>query len=129
MNATSTAETLIVIEGVFMYLDKSQVHELLRTLSDRFPRHTLICDLMNRVFFERHMGSMYEQILALGSEFKFTETRPEDTFLDSGYREPSRPVSIVGTAREFKKFRVPELMMRTVLRSLRDGYRVHTFER
>lgn len=123
------AETLIVIEGVFMYLDKAQVQELLNTLSASFPDHTLICDLMDRVFFKRHLGKMYEQILALGSEFKFIEAQPEETFLDLGYRQPHPPVSIVGRARELKAFRIPALAMRTALRTLRDGYRVHTFER
>lgn len=123
------AETVIVIEGVFMYLDKAQIDELLGTLSDYFPNHTLICDLMNRVFFTRHMGKMYEQIQALGSEFKFVEAQPEETFLHRGYRQPRPPVSIVGRACDFKAFRIPALVLRTALRSLRDGYRVHTFER
>jgi hypothetical protein len=122
-------ETLIVIEGVFMYLDKAQVDELLQTLSDRFPSHTLVCDLMNRVFFKRHMGKMYDQILALGSEFKLIEAQPENTFLHRGYQQPSPPISIVGRARDFKAFRIPDLLLRTALRTLRDGYRVHTFER
>lgn len=123
------AETLIVIEGVFMYLDKTQVHQLLTTLSDSFADHTLICDLMNRVFFRRHMGKLYQQILALGSEFQFVEEYPEETFFHLGYRQPRPPVSIVGRARDFKAFRIPALAMRTALRTLRDGYRVHTFER
>lgn len=123
------AETLIVIEGVFMYLDKTQVRQLLTTLSDSFPDHTLICDLMNRVFFKRHMGKLYEQILALGSEFKFVEEYPEEIFLHLGYRQPRPPVSIVGRARDFKAFRIPGFALRTALRTLRDGYRVHTFER
>ena len=122
-------ETLIVIEGVFMYLDKAQVHQLLTTLADGFPDHTLICDLMTAVFFNRHMGKLYEQIVALGSEFKFVEDQPEKTFFDLGYRQPCPPVSIVGRARESKAFRIPGPALSTVLRTLRDGYRVHTFER
>ena len=112
-----------------MYLDKAQVDELLQTLSDRFPSHTLICDLMNRVFFKRHMGKMYDQILALGSEFKLIEAQPENVFLHRGYQQPSPPISIVGRARDFKAFRIPDLLLRTALHTLRDGYRVHTFER
>ncbi len=121
-------ETLIVIEGVFMYLEKAQVEDLLQTLSDRFPSHTLICDLMNRVFFKRHVGKMYDQILALGSEFKLIEAQPQNLFLYRGYQQPSPPMSIVGAARDFKAFRIPDLLLRTALRTVRDGYRVHTFE-
>ncbi|MCH9735057.1 MAG: SAM-dependent methyltransferase, partial [Actinomycetia bacterium] len=93
------AETLVVIEGVFMYLDRTQVRDLLDTLSNHFPSHTLICDLMDKTFFDRHLGKMYDQILALGSEFKLLEAEPEQLFLGSGYTQQHEPISIVGRSR------------------------------
>ncbi len=123
------AETLIVIEGVFMYLDRAEVLALLDTLSENFPDHTLICDLMDKTFFDRHVGKLYDQILALGSEFRFLEAEPEQLFLSHGYTQQRVPHSIVGKARDFKSIFVPDLLFRTALRSLRDGYRVHTFHR
>ncbi|MGB0970955.1 MAG: class I SAM-dependent methyltransferase [Mycobacterium sp.] len=123
------AETLVVIEGVFMYLDRTQVRELLDTLSSSFPNHTLICDLMDKTFFDRHLGKMYDQILALGSEFKLLESNPEQLFLDHGYTQQDDPISIVGRARDFNAIWVPGLLLNTALKSLRDGYRAHTFHR
>lgn len=123
----SSANTLIVIEGVFMYLDKGQVTELLQTLRQMFPAHTLICDLMSREFFEKHMGKAYDRILALGSEFKLLEASPEQLFYDAGYQAQGEAVSVVGRARDFKVISVPGLLFRTVLKSLRDGYRMHVF--
>lgn len=123
------AKTLIVIEGVFMYLDRCQMNELLRTLQNIFSSHTLICDLMDKTFITRYMDKkFYKQILALGSEFKLLEATPEQLFLDIGYRHHGEPISVVGRAREFKAISVPGFLFRTVLKSLRDGYQVHTFE-
>lgn len=121
------ADTLVVIEGVFMYLDKEQVRDLLDALCGYFPTHTLICDLMDKTFFDRHLGKMHDQILALGSEFKLREINPEQLFLDHGYTQEREPLSIVGQARDFKAVFVPDILLKTALRSLRDGYRVHTF--
>lgn len=123
-----TANTLIVIEGVFMYLDKVQVVELLRTLTNRLPRHTLLCDLMSRAFFEKHMGKAYKRVRELGSEFKFLETEPEALFLSAGYQTAREPVSIVGRSRDFKAIVVPDFLLKTALKSLRDGYRLHVFD-
>jgi methyltransferase (TIGR00027 family) len=123
------AETVVVIEGVFQYLDKSQILSLLDTLSERFPRHTLICDLMNKTFFERYMRKKHDDIRALGSEFKFFEAKPEQLFLNHGYAQQRTPHSIVGQARDFKAIFVPTVLFHTALRSLRDGYRIHTFNR
>lgn len=123
----SAASTLIVIEGVFMYLDKAQVVELLQVLHQAFPVHTLICDLMSRDFFQRHMGKAYDHVLALGSEFKLLEAAPEQLFFDAGYRAQSEPVSVVGRARDFKVISVPGFLFNSALKSLRDGYRMHVF--
>lgn len=121
------AETVVVIEGVFQYLDKAQIRGLLDTLSERFPRHTLICDLMTKTFFDRYIGKKHDQIRALGSEFKFFEARPEQLFLNHGYTQQREPQSIVGRARDFKAIFVPAVLFHTALASLRDGYRIHSF--
>ncbi|WP_204803836.1 class I SAM-dependent methyltransferase [Mycobacterium riyadhense] len=121
------ANTLIVMEGVSMYLKRVQVIELLQALREALPTHTLICDLMNRTFFEKHMGKAYEAITALGSEFKLREPQPEYLFLGNGYQHNGDPISIVGRARDFGVLWVPGLLFRTILKSVRDGYCVHSF--
>ncbi|MBY0495219.1 MAG: class I SAM-dependent methyltransferase [Cyanobacteria bacterium] len=45
---TPSSSVHIVIEGVLMYLTREQRVELLHTLADRFPHHTLYCDLMRK---------------------------------------------------------------------------------
>jgi methyltransferase (TIGR00027 family) len=123
------ANTLVVLEGVLMYLDKVRVKELLQQLQDAFPAHTLICELLDRTFVSRYMPkTTREQTVALGSPFMLLEGRPEQLFLGSGYKHCGEPISVVGRTRDFKAVTIPGFLFGTVLRSMRDGYRVHTFE-
>jgi methyltransferase (TIGR00027 family) len=123
------ANTLVVIEGVLMYLDKIRVKELLQQLQDAFRAHTLMCELLDRTFVNRYMRkNTREQTVALGSPFMLLEDRPEQLFLGSGYKRCGEPISVVGRTRDFKAITIPGFLFETVLRSMRDGYRVHTFE-
>lgn len=123
------AHTLLVIEGVLMYLDTVRVKELLGQLKDAFPAHTLICELLDKTFVNRYLRkNAREQTEALGSPFMLLEDHPEQLFLGSGYKRSGEPISVVGRARDFKAMTIPGFLLKTALRSMRDGYRVHTFE-
>jgi methyltransferase (TIGR00027 family) len=125
------AHTLVVIEGVLMYLDTVRVKELLEQLKDAFPTHTLVCELLDKTFVNRYLRkNAREQTTALGSPFLLLEDRPEQLFLGSGYQVCGEPISVVGRALDFKAMtiHIPGFLFGTVLRSMRDGYRVHTFE-
>ena len=112
-----------------MYLENARVAELLQQLQDAFPAHTLMCELLDRTFVNRYMTkSTREQTEALGARFTLLEDRPEQLFLDSGYKRCGEPISVVGRARDFGAIFIPGFLFNTVLRSMRDGYRVHTFE-
>src|SRR4051812_12195943 len=59
----STLESVsIVIEGVLMYLAESEIRELLQTLQSLFPAQQLICDLMDREFFEKYAQPIHGKI-------------------------------------------------------------------
>jgi len=60
---------VVVIEGVFMYLEPQAIDELLRTLRRLFPHHKLICDLMTRVFFQKYGRTIHEKITGMGASF------------------------------------------------------------
>jgi len=123
------ANTLVVLEGMLMYLDKARVEELIHQLQEAFPVHTLICELLDRTFVDKWMNkSTRQQTMALGSSFTLLEDDPERLFLDSGYRRCGETISVVGRARDFGAIFIPGFLFNTVLRSMRDGYRVHTFE-
>jgi methyltransferase (TIGR00027 family) len=50
--------TLILAEGVFMYLPKEKVKELVLELQRRFPDSELVCELTNRTWVEGFWGKM-----------------------------------------------------------------------
>jgi methyltransferase (TIGR00027 family) len=123
------SNTLVVLEGLLMYLDKARIAGLLIQLQNAFPVHTLICELIDRVFVDKYMNrSTRAQMAALGSPFVLLEDHPERLFLEHGYKLCSEPISVVGRARDLKAISIPEFLFNTVLRTMREGYRVHTFE-
>jgi methyltransferase (TIGR00027 family) len=123
------ASTLVVLEGVLMYLDKPRVAALLQQLQEVFEAHTVLCELIDRAFVDRYMNrSTRAQTEALNSPFVLLEDEPERIFRDNGYRPCGETISVVGRARDFNAIFIPGFLFTTVLRSMRDGYRVHAFE-
>jgi methyltransferase (TIGR00027 family) len=117
---------VVVVEGVFMYLEQNAISLLLRTLRQIFPQHQLICDLMTRQFFEKYSRRFHETIKAMGTSFKTVVDRPEEIFIKNGYHR-TETISIVGRTVEFGKIRVPRLILKRFLRFLAKGYLVYVF--
>jgi methyltransferase (TIGR00027 family) len=119
---------LVVVEGVLMYLDEGAIRDLLATLRRLFPRHTLVCDLMNRRFFEKYGQTIHKKISGMGAPFKFKADDPERLFLECGYRRASK-ISVVEKSLEFQRAGIiPRLVLKTLLRRLAAGYAIHVFE-
>jgi hypothetical protein len=118
---------VVVIEGVFIYLEEEVIRQLLQILHRLFPQHKLICDLTSRQFFEEYSGAMHEKITGIGASFKFTADAPEEIFLENGYRCIER-VSIIEKAVEFKSIQIPRIALETFLRPLASGYAIYVFE-
>lgn len=118
---------VVVVEGVFMYLDEETIRQLLQALRNVFPKHKLICDLMSRKFFEKYSRTIHEKLSGMGATFKFTADNPEATFLSSGYQRVDR-VSVVETSLQFESRKVPKILLKTLLRTLVSGYSIYFFE-
>jgi methyltransferase (TIGR00027 family) len=125
--ADSKGSVVVVIEGVFPYLDEKEIAGLLETLPRVFPSHKLICDLTTRRFAEKHSQKIREKLGALGAAFKFTADEPEKIFIESGYRQAER-ISIIEKAVDFGLIKMPKILLKTVLRDLAKGYAIYTFE-
>jgi methyltransferase (TIGR00027 family) len=119
--------TVVVVEGVFMYLEQPAIEQLLQTLHRLFPRHKLICDLMTRKFFEKYGRTIHEKLTGMGATFKFTADNPEEIFVKNGYERVAR-FSMVQKSTEFEGRRVPKILFRTLLRTLASGYAIYVFE-
>lgn len=117
---------VVVIEGVFMYLEEAAIRQLLQNLRRRFPRHKLIGDLMSRQFFEEYGKTLHEKLTGLGASFKFTADNPEEVFLENGYRRVKK-ISIIAQAVEFELVKIPKILLETSLRTLASGNSVYVF--
>lgn len=118
----------VVMEGVLYYLDAADVGRTLATLQRLFPRHELICDLQSDAFVGRWGKPIIERIGALGARWRFHPQDPAAAIADLGYRLRDA-TSIALRAAELKRIRVPAWVIRVLLPSLRDGYRLCVFER
>jgi methyltransferase (TIGR00027 family) len=113
---------VVVIEGVFIYLEAEAIGHLLQTLRRIFSRHKLICDLMSRKFFEKYSCTLHEKIQGMGASFKFTVENPDEIFSNNDYRCIER-VSIVSRAVDFGSIKLPR-----ILHTLSNGYSIYVFE-
>lgn len=118
----------VVIEGVLMYLTRDQRVSLLRTVTDRFPHHTVYCDLMRKRFFETYSRDVHVKIAGMGTTFTDMEQEPERLFTDNGYTMVDI-ASVALYAAERGKFGIPAFAIRHFMRGLRDGYAIAVFRR
>lgn len=118
---------VVVIEGVFIYLDEAAIRQMIDNLRRIFPHHKLIGDLMNRKFFEKYGKTLHEKITGMGASFKFTIDNPEQLFLKNGYRSTEK-TSIIEKAIEFGLLKIPKIALKTIWRTLRDGNAIFVFE-
>lgn len=123
---SNQSQVVVIIEGVFMYLEQNAISLLLRTLRQIFPQHQLICDLMTRNFFEKYSRSLYKTIEAMGTSFKTVADRPEEIFIRNGYH-CTETISIVERAVVFGKIRIPRPILKNFLRVLAKGYAIYVF--
>ena len=118
---------VVVVEGVFMYLEQQAIEQLLKTLRRLFPQHKLICDLMKRKFFEKYGRTIHEKLTGMGATFKFTADNPEEIFVQNGYERVDQ-ISMVVKSTEFEGRKIPKILFRTFLRTLASGYAIYVFE-
>ena len=124
---SNRSPVVVVIEGVFMYLEEEAINELLATLRTLFPGHKLICDLMTRDFFEKYGKTMHEKLTGMGASFKFTVESPEEVFIRGGYKL-GKKISITEKAVLFEAPDIPESVLATVRPTLPIGYSIYVFE-
>ncbi|RKH60311.1 class I SAM-dependent methyltransferase [Corallococcus llansteffanensis] len=120
--------THLIIEGVLMYLTHAQRRDMLAVLRELFPQHAVYCDLMRASFQRDHGGELHKAIAELGTTFRDLTDTPEALFLEAGYTQAS-VTSIPLRTMELAGQRVPAFMIRRLLPSVRDGYRIFKFER
>lgn len=86
---------IIVIEGVFLYLEQQDIKNTIDQLQSLFPRHILLCDLLNKAFFERYTKPVHDKLVESGGTFSERQEKPEEIFINNNYKEISRTPLVV----------------------------------
>jgi methyltransferase (TIGR00027 family) len=121
------AAPIVVMEGVSMYLQPDELNSTLRTLREVFSVHTLVCDLMTRTFARRYGSALPRRIEELGGRFAALVDDPASLVTSAGYGLVASR-SIAGAAVDYGAPFPPRWLLNTLLRSLRDGYRIYIFD-
>jgi methyltransferase (TIGR00027 family) len=127
LDAVATDQPMtVVIEGVLYYLDRDAIARTLTVLTQRFPRHELVCDLQSQAFVARYGGQVIRKIQEHGAAWRFAPADPVHEIETRGYTLRSA-TSVPLTAAAMKRISIPAWVVRWFLGSLRDGYRVCVF--
>jgi methyltransferase (TIGR00027 family) len=78
---------VIVIEGVFMYLEPGQISKTVMEIKSLFPKHILVCDLLTKIFFEKFGASIHAKIVGTGASFTTPPENPQQLFIQNNYVE------------------------------------------
>ena len=121
------SDPVVVLEGVLPYLSAAEVRGLLQAIRNSFSRPTLVCDLTTPAFARRYGGKIGKRLRKLGAPYGRLEVDPLELIQAAGFRLTTRQ-SAVGHAVALGLLQIPGWLLATVLRSLRDGYTVASFE-
>ena len=118
---------MVVLEGVLPYLSAAEVRGLLQAIRSSFSNPALICDLTTPAFARSYGARIGKHFQELGAPYGRLEVEPLALIEAAGFRLTTSH-SNVGQAVAFGLLRIPRWVLATLLRSLRDGYTVASFE-
>jgi O-methyltransferase involved in polyketide biosynthesis len=120
-------EPIVVVEGVLPYLTVAEATELVGAIRRTFREPTLICDLTTQDFIRRYGDKIGAKLRELGAPYGRLQAEPQALIEAAGFRLVAR-ASIVGRATAEGLLRIPRWVLATLLRPLREGYAIATFE-
>ncbi|MFZ6747350.1 class I SAM-dependent methyltransferase [Undibacterium sp. Ren11W] len=118
---------IVVMEGVFGYLDEDQITQTLQTLIKAYPRHSLICDLMTKYFILTQGKELTDCIEKLGAKFRFFADDPTDIFKRAGYRHVYGN-SILSETLEVSQQDFSLFVLKNFFSYIMRGYSMNLFE-
>jgi len=125
---------IIVIEGVFMYLENNAIEATIKQLQTLFPKHILLCDLMTKKMFDRFARSVHDKLVEAGAQFTARPDNPAAIFERHAYAESScipmfKRSYELGVLWDRAKIPTPvaKLLYKTIMKDI-SGYAIHRFE-
>ena len=121
--------TVVICEGITMYLEPPEVEALAAAVKASFPRHWLIADLMTKAFAARFAQKMSQALATVGTGFRGLEDKPLERFQRLGYRQ-SYSQSLLARSIAMRRVPIPSIVGRLLwmFPLMRDGYRVVMLE-
>ena len=119
--------TVVVIEGVTMYITADSLRTSLDTLRSLFSDHEVIADLMTHTFINTYGATIKRIIAQLGAEM-IPGDQPALPFEQVGYRQVSSH-EIARAALDYRSLGWLAPVMRWFLGGLFTGYTVRVFAR
>ena len=122
--------TLVIVEGVLMYLSSPQRDTLIQALAEAFPQHTLLADMMRKPFSEAYGTATRNALAKVGASFRDMEDVPVARFLRQGYRLTEK-VSIIEEAVKMKRVPLPQAVLDAMVAdpARREGYELFVLDR
>jgi methyltransferase (TIGR00027 family) len=121
----TAAPTLVICEGVTMYLEAVQIDEFAATLANIFPHHWLYVDLMSRGFARTFAKDMSRVLASIGTAFSSLEPDPLGHLRRLGYSiEAEHP--LLPAAIAMRRVPLPSVLgpLLGMLPVVRNGYLV-----
>ncbi|MDO8459207.1 MAG: class I SAM-dependent methyltransferase [Burkholderiaceae bacterium] len=75
---------VVILEGVFIYLNETETQKLLDSLNRQFPHLLLMCDLVKREMVRQYGQSLLAIVTKMGAPFQAVD-EPESIFFNHGY--------------------------------------------
>ena len=132
-NISTDQPVIIVIEGVFMYLEPEAINSTLKEIRDLLPGHILLCDLMTKAFFDKYTQSIHSKLVVAGGTFTARPDKPEQIFVENKYVEIDR-TPMMKRAMElglyWSELKIPSFVIRLMLGIFMkdlNGYSVYRF--
>jgi methyltransferase (TIGR00027 family) len=121
------APTLVICEGVTMYLERPQLFEMAQALQASFPNHWFCADLMSRAFGRTFTKGMSRVLASIGTAFSSLEPDPIGYFISQNYRvEATVPLFAAAVAMRRLPLPTPVGLLLSALPVVRKGYNVAT---
>ena len=118
---------VFVLEGVVIYLCENDIKNLLGELDYEFPRHRLMCDLVNREMVDKYGQTLSKMVTEMGAPFQ-TVDHPEAIFLQSGYHA-REAISVMDASVDLGVNAVPKFFWRSFFQAEVTGNSVCMWEK
>lgn len=118
---------VFILEGIFIYLNAKESKKILKIFSHLFPRHQVICDLVDRPMVESYGQGLHAIVKKMGACFKAID-QPESIFSFSHY-QARQIISVLERSVDLGVSQISRPFLRFFCNAEIKGNAVYVFEK